>query len=213
MQKINIANHFISKRSPVFIIAEAGVNHNGSLDMALQLVNAAADAGADAVKFQTFKAEEVVTAAGKIADYQKKNLGIAQSQLDMLKKLELPEKYYQAIIARCKKRNIIFLSTPHGGFASVDFLQRLDVAAFKLGSGDLTNLPLLAYAARFKKPMILGTGMATLSEVKKAVRCIKKTGNNQLVILHATTSYPCSERDVYLRAMQSLMKTADVLVG
>src|SRR3989338_85842 len=143
-----------------FVIAEAGVNHNGSLDLALKLIDAAAFAGADAVKFQTFRAEQVVTTGGEMANYQKRNLGKTESQLAMLRKLELKEKYYPALIQRAKERGIIFLSTPHGGFESVDFLQKMSakggsasggkVPAFKFGSGDLTNLPLLEYAAKLK---------------------------------------------------------------
>ncbi|PIR93158.1 N-acetylneuraminate synthase [Candidatus Falkowbacteria bacterium CG10_big_fil_rev_8_21_14_0_10_43_10] len=210
---IKIANKIISRKSPVFIIAEAGVNHNNSLKNALKLVDAAAAAGADAVKFQTFRAEDVVTVSGKMAAYQKKNIGREESQLEMLKKLELKEEFYRPIIRRCQEKKIIFLSTPHGGFAAVDFLQSLKVLAFKFGSGDLTNLPLLQYAARLKKPMILGTGMATLPEVKEAVKCIELAGNKKIIVLHCTTNYPCPEREVNLRAMSTLTEELDVPVG
>ncbi|MDO8667867.1 MAG: N-acetylneuraminate synthase [bacterium] len=196
-----------------FVIAEAGVNHNGSLDLALKLVDAAAFAGADAVKFQTFRAEQVVTTGGEMADYQKRNLGKKESQLAMLKKLELKEKYYPVLIQRAKDREIIFLSTPHGGFESVDLLQKLKIPAFKFGSGDLTNLPLLEYAAKFKKPMIISTGMSSLKEIKEATKAIKKAGNNQIIALHCTTDYPLAPENVNLRAMQTMMKELDVLVG
>lgn len=212
-KKIKIGNKFIGKNQPVFVIAEAGVNHNGRLDLALKLVDAAAATGADAVKFQTFKAEQVVTEAGKMTVYQKKNLGKEKSQLVMLEKLELKEKFYKPIIKRCKEKGIIFLSTPHGGFESVDFLQKLGIAAFKFGSGDLTNLPVLQYAAKFKKPMILGTGMATMPEVKEAVACIKKTGNDKIVVLHCTTNYPCPLGEVNLLAMRTIAKATKVLTG
>ncbi len=197
-RRIKIFNHFISYQSPIFIIAEAGVNHNGRLDLALRLVDAAVRAGADAVKFQTFKAEDVVT---------------TKAQLAMLRPLELKEKDYAKIIKRCNQRGIIFLSTPHGGFTSVDWLQKLKVPAFKFGSGDLTTLPLLQYAAKFKKPMILGTGMATLAEVQAAVQTIKKAGNKKIIVLHATTNYPCPPQEVNLRAMQTMMQKLNVLVG
>lgn len=200
INKIKIANKIISRHSPVFIIAEAGVNHNGRLDLALRLVDAAAAAGADAVKFQTFKAEDVVT-------------GKKQSQLAMLRTLELKDEYYAKIIKHCKKRGLIFLSTPHGGFSSVDWLQKLKVPAFKFGSGDLTNLPLLHYAARFKKPMILGTGMATMAEVRAAIQTIKRAGNHKIIVLHTTTAYPCPPQDVNLRALQTMVQKFDVLVG
>ncbi|MFH1326442.1 MAG: N-acetylneuraminate synthase [Candidatus Falkowbacteria bacterium] len=210
---IKINSKTISYQSPVFIIAEAGVNHNGSLKNALKLVDVAVKAGADAVKFQTFKAEEVVIVKGEMAEYQKKNIGKTESQIAMLKKLELKEKFYQPIIQYCKKKKIIFLSTPHGGFKSVDFLQAIKVPAFKFGSGELTNLPLLQYAAKFNKPMILGTGMATLPEVKEAIKSIKAVGNRKIITLHCTTNYPCPFDEVDLQAIQTMMKKLDVLVG
>lgn len=211
--KFKIGNKLAGDNYPVFIIAEAGVNHNGRLDLALELVDAAAEAGADAVKFQTFKAEQVVVKAGKMANYQKRNIGKSESQLKMLKKLELRERFYKPIIARCKKKKIIFLSTPHGGLESVNYLHKLKVPAFKFGSGDLTNLPLLECAAKFRKPIILGTGMATMNEVKKAINYIKKTGNKKIIALHCTTNYPCPLEEVNLRAMRTMMKDLNVLVG
>ena len=198
---------------PPFIVAEAGVNHNGRLDLALKLVDAAAKAGADAIKFQTFRAEDVVIKKGKMAVYQKKNIGRSASQLAMLKSLELQESFYEPIMRRCREKNILFLSTPHGGFAAVDFLQNLGVAAFKFGSGDINNFPVLQYAARFNKPMILGTGMATMQEIKDAIQYIKKAGNNKIIILHCTTNYPCPLDEVNLSAMQSMMNELGILVG
>ena len=148
-----------------------------------------------------------------MADYQRINIGKKESQFTMLKKLELEEKFYPEIINYCKEKDIIFLSTPHGGFESVDFLERCGVTAFKFGSGDITNLPVLRHAAMFRKPIILSTGMATMGEVKEAVNCIKKMGNNNIVLLHCTSDYPCREEDVNLRAMLSLMKKFDLSVG
>ncbi|MDP3999602.1 MAG: N-acetylneuraminate synthase [bacterium] len=210
---LKIGNRTIGKNQPVFVIAEAGVNHNGRLDLAKKLVDAAATAGADAIKFQTFKAEQVVTGAGKMAGYQKKNLGKSGSQLQMLKKLELREKDYPELIRYAKKKGLIFLSTPHGGFESVDFLNALGVSAFKFGSGDLTNFPILAHAAIYKKPMILGTGMATLKEIKEAIDCIKNSGNNKIIILHCTTDYPCAPEEVNLNVMRTLEDKLGVLTG
>lgn len=212
-KNIKIGNKFIGENQPVFIIAEAGVNHNGNLKIAQKLIDAAAAAGADAVKFQTFKAEQVVTTEGEMAAYQKKNIGKIESQLEMLKKLELPESFYKPLVKHCRKKNIIFLSTPHGSFSSADLLRRLKVPAFKFGSGDLTNLPVLAYAAKFAKPMILGTGMATLAEVQTAIDVIKKAGNNKIIILHCTTNYPCPLNEVNLRAMLTMKQKLPVLVG
>lgn len=216
MMKINnikIGSKSIGPNQPVFIIAEAGVNHNHRLDLALKLVDAATDAGADAVKFQTFKADQVVTEVGVMADYQKKNIGKTESQLDMLRKLEFSESWYPKVIAHCKKRGIIFLSTPHGSFDSIDLLQKLGVPAFKFGSGDLTTLPILEYTAKFNKPIILGTGMATMAEVKESIKVIKKAGNSQIVMLHCTTNYPTPLEQVNLRAMETMIKELDVLVG
>jgi len=210
---IKIADKKVGNNKPVFIIAEAGVNHNGSLKNALKLVDVAAKARANAIKFQTFKAEDVVTAAGQMAAYQRKNIGKPASQFDMLKKLELKENFYKAIIQYCRKRKIIFLSTPHGSFNSVNFLHSLNVSAFKFGSGDLTNLPLLQHAAKFRKPIILGTGMATLTEVKQAIRCIENKGNKQIIILHCTTNYPCPLNEVNLRAMKMISERLNVLAG
>lgn len=211
--KVKIGKKIFSNKSPVFIIAEAGVNHNGRLDLVLKLIDAAVDAGADAVKFQTFKAKQVVTSVGKMAEYQKKNIGKTESQVEMLRKLEFDESWYLKVIAYCKKKGIIFLSTPHGSFNSINLLHKLGIPAFKFGSGDLTSLPLLQYAAKFNKPIILGTGMATMAEVREAIRVIKKTGNSKIVILHCTTNYPCSAEEVNLRAMQTMMKECGTLVG
>ena len=213
VKEIKIDNKLIGGKYPAFVIAEAGVNHNGSLEIALKLVDAAAAAGADAIKFQTFKAEDVVTKAGKMASYQLKNIGKAMSQIEMIKGFELKESFWSLIIDRCKKNKIIFLSTPHGGFHSVDLLQSLGIAAFKIGSGDLTNLPVLKHAASLKKPMILGTGMATLEEVKEAIDCIKSVGNNQIIVLHCTTNYPCPLDEVNLKAMLTMKSKLGVLVG
>ncbi len=199
MEEIKIENKIIGYDKPVFVIAEAGVNHNGKLNLALKLVDAAAKAGADAIKFQTFKAEEVVLEKAP--------------QFKMLKKLELKAEHYPKILKRCTKKNILFLSTPHGGFASVKFLQALKIPAFKFGSGDLTNLPVIQFAARSQKPIILSTGMANLKEIAEAVAVIRKTGNQKIIILHCTTSYPCPEDEVNLRAMETLKKKFHCLVG
>jgi len=213
MDSIKIENIFVGKNHPVFIIAEAGVNHNGKLDLALKLVDAAKNAGADAVKFQTFKAEQVVIESTPMAEYQKKNLGVSESQLSMIKKLELDDESHKTVSAYCKKLGIIFMSTPHGGFESVDFLEKLGVPAFKIGSADLTNHPLLERVARLKKPVIISTGMATMTEIKEAVRSVRKQRNNKIIVLHCTTNYPCLESEVNLRAMQTIERELNVLVG
>ncbi len=213
MKDIIIQDKKINYGLPPFVIAEAGVNHNGDFDLAIKLINAAAETGADAVKFQTFRAEQVVTSVGEMAGYQKQNLGAEESQLEMLRKLELKEEWYPALIKRAKEKNIIFLSTPHGGNESVDLLESYNIPAFKFGSGDITNLPLLEYAARLGKPMLISTGMSNLEEVKEAVAAIKKTGNDQVLVFHCTTDYPLAPENVNLRAMQNYMKDLGVLVG
>lgn len=212
-KKIKVGNKTIGYGEPVFIIAEAGVNHNGELEKALQLVDIAAEAGADAVKFQTFRAEQVVIESGEMAEYQKKNIGEVKSQREMLRGLELKEEFYPQIIARCRERGIIFMSTPHGGRASVDFLESLGVLAYKVGSGDLTNYILLDRLAETKRPIILSTGMATMDEVRDAVRFLRERGVEDLVVLHATTNYPCPPEEVNLAAMQKIMEELDAVIG
>src|SRR3989344_8181245 len=208
-----IKNHLIKEHGRVFIIAEAGVNHNGRLDLALKLVDMAAEIGADAVKFQTFKAEQVVTEKGKMAAYQEKNLGKKESQREMLRKLELPDNFYPPIIKRCKQKGIIFFSTPHGGKASVDLLEKLKVELYKVDSGNLTNYILLEKIAKTKKPIVLSTGMATHREVLDAVKFIQSRGNKKIVVLHCTTNYPCKPEEVDLSVMPALMKTLQVPIG
>ncbi|KKS95707.1 N-acetylneuraminate synthase [Candidatus Giovannonibacteria bacterium RIFCSPLOWO2_01_FULL_43_160] len=196
-----------------FIIAEGGVNHNSDLDLAIKLIDAAAEAGADAIKFQTWRAEQLATKAGKMADYQKRNIGKEESQFDMLKKLELKEKWYPQLIKRAKEKNIILLSTPHGGFEAIDFMERYNFPAFKIASGDITNLPFLEYAAKFKKPMLISTGMSNLEEVKEAIETVKNAGNDQILIFHCTTDYPLALENVNLRAIDTFKKELGVLIG
>jgi N-acetylneuraminate synthase/N,N'-diacetyllegionaminate synthase len=196
---------------PCFIIAEARVNHNGELDLAKNLVDIAVAARADAVKFQTFIAEGVVTSSSEIADYARNNIGKNMKQIDMLKKCELNYDDFKILKEYCDKKSIIFLSSPHS-FDAIDFLQDM-VPAYKFGSGDLTNIPALQYAAKKNKPLLLGTGMATLEEVKHAIHAVTSTGNNQIVALHCTTSYPCTYEDVNLRAMITIQQKLDCLVG
>lgn len=208
-----IDNFEIKEGGKVFIIAEAGVNHNQKLDLALKLVDVAKDAGADAVKFQTFKAEDVVTEEGEMATYQKKNTGEDKSQREMLKGLELPDDFYGPIMTRCKEMGILFMSTPHGGKKSVDFLESLGIEAYKIGSGDLTNYILLSKVAKTGKPVILSSGMASLDGVKEAIQFIRSKGNSQITVLHCTTNYPCPPEEVNLLAMKTMMKELDIPVG
>lgn len=210
---VSIDRFALKEHGRVFIIAEAGVNHNGELEKALQLVDAASKAGADAVKFQTFRSEDVVLKTAEMATYQQTNLGRKISQLEMIRSFELDAKYWPKIVARCQQRGILFLSTPHGGRRSVDLLESLGVVAYKIGSGDLTNYILLERVAKTRKPIVLSTGMATLEEVRDAVRYIRSKGNKHIILLHATTNYPCPLEEVNLLAMVTMMKELDVPIG
>ncbi|MFN8396531.1 MAG: N-acetylneuraminate synthase [Bacteroidia bacterium] len=212
MNLISIADRLIGPGQPCFIIAEAGVNHNGDPEIARLLIDAAADAGADAVKFQTFKAEKLVTKSAKMADYQVQNTGVVESQLEMLRKLELQYADHAELRDYANAKGLIFLSTPFDE-DGIDFLRDLGVAAFKAGSGDLTNLPYLRKMAAQGLPMIISTGMAVMHEVRDAVDAINETGNPGLVVLHCTTNYPCPENEVNLRAMNTMGSTLNCLVG
>jgi N,N'-diacetyllegionaminate synthase len=211
MRRIQIGKKTIGDSSPCFIIAEAGVNHNGQLKLAKKLVDAAVHAGADAVKFQIFKPEAVVTTHADLAEYAKKNIGTNISQLDLLKQVSLSYNDFKVLKEYCDKKHILFLATPHS-FDAIDFLDDL-VPVFKFGSGDLTNTPALQHAAKKHKPMILGTGMATMKEVKEAIRSIASIGNEHIIALHCTTNYPCPFEEVNLRAMQTMKKELPCLVG
>jgi N,N'-diacetyllegionaminate synthase len=196
------------------IIAEAGVNHNGDLDLAKQLIDAAANAGADIVKFQTFNARRLVTRTAKKADYQAHATNSTESQHDMLQRLELTEAMHHELIAYCKTCNIAFLST---GFdiESVDLLVSLGQDCFKIPSGEITNLPYLRHIGRLGKTVILSTGMATLGDIEAAIKVLEQAGTprNKLTVLHCTTEYPTPMNEVNLRAMQSIKSAFGVAVG
>lgn len=209
---MQIGRHRIGPEHPTFIIAEAGVNHNGSLDMARQLVEAAYAAGADAVKFQTFKAESLVSAAAKQAAYQTRNTGVDESQLAMLKRLELSFSDFRELASYCQTRGILFLSTPFD-HESADFLHELGQPAVKIPSGEITNLPFIKYLARKSRPVILSTGMSNLGEVEAAVRTVQEAGNEQLALLHCVSNYPAEPADVNLRAMACMAHAFGVPVG
>ena len=206
-----MTNQFQFDQNRCFVIAEAGVNHNGDLDIAKKLIDKAVEAGADAVKFQTFKAEELVTKEAPKAQYQKITTGDG-NQYEMLKKLELSESDYAVLKKYCEKKGILFLSTPFD-FESVDILEKLDIPLYKVSSGDLTNLPLLKYIAKKHKPIILSTGMANLAEVEEAVHAIYEEGNEQIVLLHCTSNYPTAYEDVNLKAMLTLKEAFKLTVG
>ncbi len=196
------------------IIAEAGVNHNGDLAMAKQLVDVAAEVGADLVKFQTFAADRIVTRAAPKADYQNQNTNADESQYAMLRSLELSAEMHRALIAHCQARNIEFLST---GFdiESVDLLVALGQQRFKIPSGEITNLPYLRHIGRLRKSIILSTGMATLGEIESAIDVLECAGTprTRITILHCTTEYPTPMAEVNLRAMQTIQTAFSVNVG
>jgi N,N'-diacetyllegionaminate synthase len=198
--------------SHTFIIAEAGVNHNGSVDLALQLVDAAHASGADAVKFQTFKADLLATPTAPKAAYQERTAAAAESQFDMLKRLELDAKAHQRLIDHCRKLGIQFLSSPFD-LQSADLLAAMGVPLFKVPSGEITNLPFLQHLARKGLPLIVSTGMSTLGEVEEAVNVLQAEGVNDLTLLHCVTEYPAPYAEVNLRAMQTLRTAFGLPVG
>lgn len=195
-----------------FVIAEAGVNHNGDMDLARSLVDAAAESGADAVKFQSFKACRLATPGAPKAQYQNKTTDPEESQLDMLKRLELSESDHMEIMQQCRRRSILFLSTPFDE-NSADLLERLDVPLFKIPSGEITNLPFLEHVALKQRPMILSTGMSSLREVEKAVRVVKEAGNHRLALLHCVSRYPAAHEESNLRAMKTMERAFGLPLG
>ena len=209
---VRIADREIGSGRPCFIIAEAGVNHNGSLKLARDLIDAAASAGADAVKFQTFSADALVTRTAPKADYQERVLGNDQSQFDMLRQLELDREAHLALQSYARERGLLFLSTPFDS-ASVALLGELRVPAFKISSGDLTNHPLLEEMARLGRPMILSTGMASLPEVEAATDAVRRAGNPPVILLQCESRYPAEPASANLRAMETLARHFHVPVG
>jgi N-acetylneuraminate synthase len=198
-------------KDKTFIIAEAGVNHNGKLKNAYRLIDEALNSGVDAVKFQTFNAEKMISERAKMAEYQKKNIGKEKSQIDMIKELELSFEEFYSIKKYCDEKGILFLSTPFD-YDSVDFLNDL-VPLFKIGSGEITNIPFLKYIASKNKPVILSTGMSNLGEVEKAIESIKEINDVPITLLHCTTNYPCPYEEVNLKAMITLREAFKLPVG
>ena len=194
------------------IIAEAGVNHNGNLDLALKLCDAAKEAGADVVKFQTWITEKIITKNVAQADYQTKNTGKVESQFDMLKKLELSFDDFRTIKKHCDEIGIQFASTADEKW-SLDFLISLGIPFIKFGSAELTNIPFLRYAGSKKMPVILSTGMSYLADVDIAIRTLKESGCPDITVLHCTTNYPCPYETVNLRAMETLKNAFHLPVG
>lgn len=221
-----------------YIIAEAGVNHNGSLEMAMELIDAAAKAGADAIKFQTFKAERLVTAQARKAAYQLSNNGVDETQFEMLKSLEIDDDDYEILIQHCEKKGIDFLSTPFDTTSAELLIKRFQLSAIKISSGDITNGPLLLTASRLDKPVLLSTGMSTLAEIEMALGVLafgytQKVGwpslndfyeaytseegqaalRDNVTLLHCTSEYPVPYEEVHLRVLETLKQAFQLPVG
>jgi len=197
-----------------FIIAEAGVNHNGIIDLAKQMIDVAAEAGSDAVKFQTFKTENLVSKNAPKADYQKVSTDNSESQFEMIKKLELDENGHKILFAYCLEKNIQFLSSPFD-LASIDLLNKLGMEVFKIPSGEITNLPYLRKIGGLNKKVIMSTGMADLKEVEDALDVLTNVGTElkNITVLHCNTEYPTPMEDVNLRAMITIAQAFGVCVG
>lgn len=209
---VEIAGREVGPGQPCFVIAEAGVNHNGDVKTALKLIDAAAAAGADAVKFQTFVAERLVTKDAAKASYQVETMAPHESQYQMLKRLELSAEAHGELQSYSRQRQLMFMSTPFDE-ASADFLVGLDIEVFKIASGEITNLPFLARVAAHRLPMIVSTGMSNLREVEQAVSTIRDAGNDQLILLHCVSNYPADPAEVNLRAMDTMRDSLGVPVG
>ena len=209
---VRIGDFVLGPGNPCFLIAEAGVNHNGDVGLALRLVDAAAEAGVNAVKFQTFEAEAVVSREAPQARYQRDNTGRAESQLEMVRRLQLGAADHRLLVQHCRARRIMFLSSPFDR-QSVDLLADLGVPAYKVGSGELTNHLLLRCMAGKGKPLLISTGMASLREVAEAVAVVAASGAPPLALLHCVSDYPASPTDCNLAAMATMREAFGVPVG
>ena len=207
-----MSNDSLDTSTRAFIIAEAGVNHNGSMELAAKLIDAAVAAGVDAVKFQTFKTEKLVTRLAGKAGYQRETTNKNESQFEMLKKLELSYEQHLKLIEYCKQKEIMFLSTPFDE-ESIDMLEAIGVEIYKVSSGDLTNMPMLKYLSKKGKPIILSSGMATMVEINEALHWIRSEGNEKIAVLHCNTSYPTPMTDVNLNAIRKMKEVLNVPIG
>lgn len=208
MNRISIANQDVGEGAPTFIIAEAGVNHNGSLKLAKKLINTAKTAGSDAIKFQAFQTSSLVTKKAKKASYQMDDLD--ESQYEMLKKLEMSEEDFYKLSEHALEKDIIFLSSPFD-VESVDVLEKINLPAYKLASGEINNTQLLKYVEQTNKPIIMSTGMATIAEIKKALEFISDP--DRVILLHCISEYPVSPEDVNLKFIKTLIRIFKLPVG
>jgi N-acetylneuraminate synthase/N,N'-diacetyllegionaminate synthase len=212
INEIDIRGRKVGHGHRCFIIAEAGVNHNGEMALAERLIDTALDAGADAIKFQTFRAERVISTSAPKADYQMKTTDPNETQLEMARRLELSFDDFRKLKKICDTRGILFLSSPFDE-PSVDLLDEIGVPAFKVASGEITNLPFLEYIAKKKKPILLSTGMSYLGEVEEAYRTIEKAGVREIALLHCVTNYPAQPADSNLAALRTMKRAFSVPIG
>ena len=211
--ELRIGDRKVGTEHKAFLIAEAGVNHNGSLELARRMIDAAVGAEVDAVKFQTFNVADLILKNVEKAPYQKKTTGGSEDQFEMLEKLQIDENFHLELVNYCKQKGVLFLSTPYDE-KSLDLLVRLDVPAIKIASTDTTNLLFLEKVAQTGKPLILSTGMSYLSEIEQAYRCVRSNGCHNLAILKCTSNYPTALGEVNLSAISSLSHIfADAVVG
>lgn len=209
---IKIDDKVIGNGYPTYIVAELGVNHNGNMELVKELIDKASEAGVDAIKFQKFKTESLVTKNAPKAKYQEVTTDAAESQFDMLKRLELSENSLQELYNYAKFKGIEAFATPFDD-ESVDFLYNLGIKAYKVGSGDITNIPMLKKIAKKGLPVILSAGMSTLGEIEDALDAIRSEGNDNIVLMHCTSNYPTNEDDVNLRAMNTMMTAFQIPTG
>jgi len=213
MKDIHICEKIIGINSPIFLIAEAGVNHNGDLSIAKRLIDVASEVKVDAIKFQTFKAEELLLKNTSKAKYQKINTDNNENFYEMIKKYEFTKEDFQSIVNYCKEKNIIFLSTPFD-HSSVQWLEEFNVPAYKVGSGDMNNFPLLKLICSKRKPIFISTGMATLKEVKETIEFIRSNNIEEIVLFQCTTDYPTSLEDVNLNVIDTYKNEfSNLLIG
>lgn len=196
----------------VFIIAEAGVNHNGDLNLAKKLIDIASEAGVDAIKFQSFKADKIVSRYAGKASYQKKTTDNIETQYDMIQRLELNEEQHIQLYTYCKNKEITFLSSPFD-IDSIEFLNQLGLDLFKIPSGEITNMPYLKAIGKLRKKVILSTGMSTLGEIEAALQILKQNGAKEIALLHCNTEYPTPMEDVNLRAMHTMKEAFQLEIG
>jgi len=212
LTQIKIHNKLVGEGEPIFVIAEGGVNHNGSVALATQLIDAALEAGADAIKFQTFKADKIVSRRADTTRHQKGKSDSPTSQYKLLKRLELTDGDLRSLFRYAREREIICLSSPYDE-SSVDLLDELNVPAYKIGSSEITNLPLLQYIASKKRPIILSSGMATLGEIEGALNTMTAEGARDVILMHCVSEYPAATKDLNLQLIRTLRETFKIPTG